>query len=336
AIAEGVAAPSEGRATTANRSRAPKATPECRAPSWPFDSAEAKRRQVETAKRLGRPVELVIELPGDLKLAFVLIPAGEFIMGTVDGPADERPPHRVRIERPFYMSRTEVTNAQFKALADPHHFSGYAQWRSIDQRGQGYPLFEPDQPVVRVSWHQAMAFCRALAERSGRRVTLPTEAQWEWACRAGSDSPLWYGTPDDDFSPFENLAGHEQVRFAFHGKRKWYLRDDRFDDGRLVSAPVGSYRSNPWGLVDMAGNVCEWTRTTYRPYPYDPSDGRNATSLSGDSSVEKVVRGGSWYLPPRFARSAWRWKYPPWRKVFNVGFRVIIELPMDIAVTQQD
>ncbi|NOX54395.1 MAG: formylglycine-generating enzyme family protein, partial [Planctomycetes bacterium] len=314
----------------------PKAARECRTPNWPFDSAEAKRRQRETAKRLGLPVELEIEVSGDLKLAFVFIPPGEFVMGAADGPEDEGPPHRVCIERPFYMSRTEITNSQFSALVDPHHFSGYAQWRSIDQRGQGYPLFEPDQPVVRVSWHEAMAFCRALAERTGRRVTLPTEAQWEWACRAGSDSPLWYGTLDNDFSPFENLAGHEQVRFAFSGKRKWYLRDDRYDDGQLVTAPVGSYRPNPWGLYDMAGNVCEWTRTTYRAYPYDASDGRDDISIPTDSTIEKVVRGGSWYLPPSFARSAWRWKYPLWRKVFNVGFRIIIELPTDSTVTQQD
>ncbi len=177
---------------------------------------------------------------------------------------------------------------------------------------------------------------------------LPTEAQWEWACRAGSDTPLWYGTLDDDFSPFENLAGHEQVRFAFSGKRKWYLRDDHFDDGYLVTAPVGSYRPNPWGLYDIAGNVCEWTRSSYRPYPYDSDDGRNEipiragsstekradAGIEPDANVEKVVRGGSWYLPPRFARSAWRWKYPAWRKVFNVGFRVIIEIPAEPAAAE--
>jgi formylglycine-generating enzyme required for sulfatase activity len=286
--------------------------------TWPFDAAEARRRQEQG----GLPETLTLEVAEGLPMTLVLVPPGEFVMGDPDGPRDERPASHVRIERAFYMGRCEVTNAQFAALGDPLHSSDVVSWRSIDWRGEGYSLMGPGQPVVRVSWHQAMDFCRALAAKTGRRVTLPTEAQWEWACRAGSDSPLWYGGLDDDFSASENLAGREQRRFAFGGKRKWYLRDDRFDDRALVTANVGSYRPNPWGLCDMAGNACEWTRTAYRPYPYRPSDGRDELSPSG----EKVVRGGSWYDKPNRARSAFRWKYPAWRKIHNVGFRVAIEL----------
>ncbi|NQT54512.1 SUMF1/EgtB/PvdO family nonheme iron enzyme [bacterium] len=290
--------------------------PSC--PGWPFDAAVARRRQ----KEAGLPETLTLKVADGLPMGFVLIPPGEFVMGDPAGPPDERLSARVAIRRPFYLGRCEVTNAQFAALGEPAHRSGVVGWRSIDWRGEGHPLSAPDQPAVRVSWRQAMAFCEALSAKTRKRVALPTEAQWEWACRAGSMAPLWYGGLDDDFSSFENLAGREQRRFAFSGKRKWYLRDDRFDDGAMVTAAVGSFRANPWGLHDMAGNACEWTRTAYRPYPYDPGDGRDQPSPGG----EKVVRGGSWFDKPNRARSAFRWKYPAWRKVHNVGFRVIVVL----------
>jgi len=284
---------------------------------FPFDVIEPNRRQ----QSLGSPTEVSLDVANGLTMDFVLIPPGEFVMGDPDGAPDERDAARVRIEKPFYMSRHEVTNALFAALVAPGHFSGHVAWRSIDWRGEGYSLYAPDQPVVRVSWLEAVEFCRRLTEKTGRNATLPTEAQWEWGCRAGSDSPLWYGSLDEDFSVYENLAGREQRGFAFSRKRKWYLRDDRFDDGAMVTAAVGSYKPNPWGLYDMAGNVSEWTRTTYRPYPHDSADGRDEIPSDG----EKVVRGGSWYVRPKHAGSAYRWKYPPWRKVFNVGFRVILK-----------
>ena len=182
----------------------------------------------------------------------------------------------------------------------------------------GVTLDAPDAPAVRVSWYDAVAFCRAVSEATGQAVQLPTEAQWEWACRAGSDAPFWYGGMDDDFSAFENLAGREQRRFAFRGKRKWHLRDDRFDDRQLVTAAVGSFKPNPWGLFDMHGNVCEWTRSVYRSYPCEPGGKRDAP----DSDEERVVRGGSWFDRPADATAARRWKYPPWQKVHTVGFRV--------------
>ena len=109
---------------------------------------------------------------------------------------------------------------------------------------------------------------------------------------------------------------------AFSGKPKWFLRDDRFQDAWPVTAPAGSTRPNPWGLCDMLGNVREWTRSTYRPYPYDP-----ATDVpAADPADEKTVRGGSWSARPSDAGSAWRWKYPAWRKVHDVGFRVAVEV----------
>ena len=254
--------------------------------SWSFSAEEAKRRQTA----VGLPKTLSLDVADGLKIELMLIPPGESPMGDIDSP--------------FYMGRCEVTNAQFAALADREHNSGHVSWFSIDWRGEGYPLFRPDQPVVRVSWHQAREFCGALSAKTGKQVGLPTEAQWEWACRAGSATAMWYGGLDDDFSKSENLAGRELRGLAFRGKRKWYLRDDRFDDGQMVTAKVGSYRPNPWGLHDMHGNVCEWTRSA--------------------QAGEKVTRGGSWYDKPNRATSAFRWRYPAWRKVHNVGFRVIV------------
>lgn len=170
--------------------------------------------------------------------------------------------------------------------------------------------------MVRVSCIEAGAFCQALGKTLGRQVGLPTEAQWEWACRAGSNGPLWYGGCDEDFSTRENLAGREQRELAFQAKPKWFLRDDRFDDRMLVSAPVGSFQPNAWGLHDMSGNVAEWTRSSY-----DAAQG----SDNDRPETEKVVRGGSWRSRPKEATSAHRWKYPAWRKVFDVGFRVVVE-----------
>jgi formylglycine-generating enzyme required for sulfatase activity len=176
-----------------------------------------------------------------------------------------------------------------------------------------------------------MAFCRWLAEKTGEPFTLPTEAEWEYACRAGTSSPFSYGGVDEDFSPYANLAD-VKLRSFFADPYKqselpskitkyddWIPRDTRFDDGGLVTVAVGSYRPNVWQLHDMHGNVAEWTQSTYRPYPYDASDGRENDTPLG----EKVVRGGSWRDRPKHCRSASRRHYPSWQGVYNVGFRVV-------------
>jgi formylglycine-generating enzyme required for sulfatase activity len=170
-----------------------------------------------------------------------------------------------------------------------------------------------------------MSFCRWLSERTGQNVSLPTEAQWEGACRAGTDSPLSYGDLDTDFSEFGNLADFT-IRDLVYDVRDQnppdlVPRDPRYNDKKLVTANVGSYKPNAWDLYDMHGNAWEWTRSTYRPYPYRPDDGRNDII----NTDRKVVRGGSWYDRPKRCRSAFRLSYPAWRKVYNVGFRIVIE-----------
>jgi formylglycine-generating enzyme required for sulfatase activity len=285
-------------------------------PGWPFDEAAAQRLQAES----GEP-SLQVDLPGGSTLEMVLIPAGQFVLGSAVGPSDEYPPTRVQIEKPFYMGRFEITNAQYSAF-DPQHDSAYISMPNKDHGNRGYPVNQPDQPVVRITWQQAMEFCRRLSAETGRRFTLPTEAQWEWACRAGSDRPFWYGDLNTDFSRFANLADLALDKFARGDSPPWQPKDRRFDDRAMVTVPVGRYQPNAWGLCDMHGNVAEWTRTAYRPYPYDAGDGRDAPSAAGD----KVARGGSWYDRPERARSAFRLHYEPWQPVYNVGFRVIAEI----------
>lgn len=194
----------------------PLSLPIAPAQSWAFSADDAKRRQQER----GLPAQMRVKLPGEQEMDFVLVPAGSFVMGENGGSADEGPAGLVRVPQAFYMSRTEVSNAQYAALMGPGHDSGFEDWRSIDWRGEGYPLNQPAQPVVRVSWQEATGFCAALSRVARRAASLPTEAQWEWACRAGTDTALWYGGLDGDFSKLENLAGREQRGFALTGNQR--------------------------------------------------------------------------------------------------------------------
>ena len=164
------------------------------------------------------------------------------------------------------------------------------------------------------------------------QFSLPTEAQWEYACRAGSNSPLWYGDLDTDFSRLANLGDARLSEFALdtyiqvqlvdkpNRYDDWIPKESRFNDGGFVTMPVGSYTPNPWGLCDMHGNVSEWTLSAYCAYPYREDDGRNERTSSG----QRVVRGGSWYDRPVRCRSASRFAYAPFQPVFHVGFRVVM------------
>jgi len=296
-------------------------------PGWPFDAAEAQRRQAA----LGPPARS-IDLGEGLKLELVRVPAGEFVMGSPHGCADEQPIARVRIPQPFWIGRLEVSNEQF-ARFDPTHDSRIesGDFLQFSIRERGYPANDPTQPVCRVTWQQAMAFCRWLSDHTGETFTLPTEAQWEWACRAGTDTPLWYGKLDADFAPHANLADHS-LRFVdtfgwglpSGAVPPWRPAIENVNDKHRVAAPVGTFKPNPWGIHDIAGNVAEWTRSEYRPYPYRPSEDGDITRRAS-RVTPRVVRGGSWYDRPKRARSAFRIAYPPWIRVYDVGFRVIAQ-----------
>ncbi len=291
---------------------------------WPFSEAAARDLQAAAGPQTRRTLDL-----GDgVTMDMVLIPAGEFVLGDADGYPDERPLTKVRIETPFWMSATEVTNAQYVRF-DPQHHNGYIDQHHKDHTLPGYDADRPEQPVMRVSWHEAAAFCDWLGGLADCAATLPTEAQWEWACRAGAGTPLAYGGLDADFAAHANLADAAMALLAVTGVnpqpiknpnpyQDFLPKDARFDDGQKIMCDVAQYAPNAWGLHDMHGNVAEWTRTAYRPYPY-ADDGRDAPGVEG----EKVVRGGSWRDRPKHARAGFRLAYEPWRKVYNVGFRVV-------------
>jgi formylglycine-generating enzyme required for sulfatase activity len=298
------------------------------AKQWPFGVAEAKRRQAAAGPRTQRRVDL----GGGAAIDLLLIPAGEFVMGGSSGQIDERPLSRARIAKPFWMARCEIDNRAFSAF-DPSHDSGFEDKNTYQFGVRGSPANQPDQPVVRVSWEEAMAFCRWLSARTGERFTLPTEAQWEYACRAGSDGPFSFGGFDTDFSPHANLADAKLSEFASDPYTvdvplknptpfdDWIPKDARFNDRALITVAPGRYQPNAWGLHDMHGNASEWTRTTYAAYPYAGDDGRDDARAVG----AKVVRGGSWRDVPARSTSSFRLSYHPWQKVYNVSFRVVSE-----------
>jgi len=237
-------------------------------PDWPFDDAEARRRQGEDHQRT-----ITLGMVGDrpVQLTLVRVPAGEFVMGDAAGSADESPPFRTKIERPFWIAKTIITNEQFN-LFDPAHDSRYLDRGGKDHSNRGTPLNQPGQPVIRVSWERAMAFCRWLSEKTGHRYSLPTEAQWEFACRGGA--------------PADQAGG-----------------------GRM------------WGIDAMPAKVAEWTRSTYRPYPLSPGDGRDDGAPQG----RKVVRGADAIGLPASRRDTYRLSYHWWQGVWNVSFRVVCE-----------
>ena len=299
------------------------------AAAFPFSESDARQRQQSS------PVgtQEVIELGNGVNMALAWIPSGEFVMGSLDGAPDERPRSVVRVSQPFWMSATEVTNGQYE-LFDPQHDTRYIDMHSLDRVVPGHIANHPDQPVARVSWSEAMRFCEWMSEKTGQRVTLPTEAQWEWAARAGTETQFFYGTMETDFGHFANLAdqalrwykmGYDgpsalQRRNPYPPEMNFPLHDERFRDSWFVVDYVGQAEGNAWGLKDTVGNVSEWTRSSYRPYPYVDDDGRNEPA----NSDRKVARGGSWADRPANAGSSVRRAYKPWQKVHDIGFRVIV------------
>ena len=247
------------------------------------------------------------------------------------------PQSSVKIEKSYWIGRFEITNKQFQAFDATHNS------RDEDRHGyqfgrKGYEMNHPDQPAVRVSWQQAMDFCKWLSVKTGHKFTLPTESQWEWACRAGNDTDDWFGKFGSDYSKFANLGditlkeyaactaykNYESVRIIDNAGKydDWVPRDTIFDDRSFISEQVGRFRGSPWELADMHGNVWEWTLSAYKPYPYNDIDGRN--EMTKDNISKRVVRGGSWYDRLFRATSSYRLSYRDYQKVFNVGFRVVM------------
>jgi formylglycine-generating enzyme required for sulfatase activity len=166
-----------------------------------------------------------------------------------------------------------------------------------------------------VSWQRATEFCAWLSAQTGRRFTLPTEAQWEWACRAGSAEPFWFGPLGTDYGKYANLADATLGRHSGgQAPPEWRPADRNVNDGALATAQVGAYQANPWGLYNMHGNAAEWTST------------------AADIAGKRIVRGGSFYDRAYRATASYRLAYPEWAGVHTVGFRVMCEAEPGVAV----
>jgi formylglycine-generating enzyme required for sulfatase activity len=319
-------------------------------PNAPLRGITAQRREQDQGNNLPEPGRLnsseqkplttrTADLGDGVKMEFVLVPAGRLVMKEDKSSNAGQESATVVVRQPLWMSTTEVTNKQY-ACFDPGHDSRLESRHGYQFGRLGYPLNQDQQPVVRVSWNEAVAYSEWLGEKLGVSCSLPTEAQWEYACRAGVTTPFFFGDFGSDFSEWANLGDRNLQQYAactahnnYSSTRiipnpnqydDWVPKDERFDDGAFVAAHVGSYRANPWGLKDMHGNVWEWTRSAEKSAPYLEDDGRN--SLTGHA--RRIVRGGSWYDRPERAVSSYRLSYRPYQRVFNVGFRVVIEADM--------
>jgi formylglycine-generating enzyme required for sulfatase activity len=228
------------------------------------------------------------------------IPGGRFVMGAPagepDSDANERPQHRVSV-LPFFMGRCAVTIAQWTAVMG-------AFPEAMRRLGQQFAASER-QPVVRVSWNDAQAFCTRLSAIAGRPYRLPSEAEWEYACRAGTATPFWCGTMlTPDVANFDAAC-------------------------RSVTVPVGSLgAANAFGLFDMHGNVWEWCRDTWNSdYDGAPADG--TAWNAGVDPRTRVLRGGSWASPAAFCRAAARsFAGEPTVRSSQFGFRVAMSAPV--------
>ncbi len=274
-------------------------------------------------------------------MVLVSIPAGSFVMGSPASEpgrmANEGPAHRTVISRPVYMGAHEVTVGQFRTFVED---SGYVteaerdtrggfgidfatgrvrQDSTCDWRNPKFPGHEQsdDHPVVLVSWNDAEAFCRWLSEREGVTYRLPTEAEWEYACRGGTSTAYWSGDAPATLAGVANVADRSLARVM-------PLEDAPagFDDGHAFTAPVGSFAPNALGLYDMHGNVWEWCADWYDPDFYDRSPIEDpAGPAAGDF---RVIRGGGWLNGPARNRSAQRIYFAPsFRYCLLSGFRVV-------------
>ena len=268
--------------------------------------------------------------------AMVMIPAGTFRMGSrlqpeeiqarygydftleaYTGWKDQLPEHEVNLTREFWIGKFEVTNAQFRLFIRAtdyqteaeiegwgfaHTDEGFAKQEAVNWRTPGWEI-APDHPVVFISWNDANAYIQWLNSTSDNQFGLPTEAQWEYAARAGTDTEFFWGDDPD-------LAGdYANVLDAYF----------EIEDGHRYTAPVGSYTANPWGLHDMTGNVWEWCADGYEPYQSQP-----ATDPSGDAAADRVDRGGGWDSPRYNARFANRGAASAGFRTVNLGFRLLL------------
>jgi sulfatase modifying factor 1 len=298
-----------------------------------------------------------------LGMQFVAVPPGEFFMGAPEtddlAREDERPRHMVRITREFYMAAHEVTVGEFRAFVEATGFETAAE---ADGRGSsGYDpsrrAFEYDSPkyswrftgysqddthpVVNVNWHDAQAFCKWLSEKEGRSYRLPTEAEWELACRAGSSRRFVTGDAVPDLQSTANLCDRAlEEQWDVSTIRKYGLDPARiqflpWDDGHAFTAPVGSHAPNALGLYDMLGNAGEFCSDGYDPEYYASSPDEDPTGPTKETKGH-VVRGGTFLNDAHLVRVSSRVECSDEYRNYVIGFRVVVEKPPDVKQDPHD
>jgi formylglycine-generating enzyme len=267
-------------------------------------------------------------------MEFVWVPGGCYAMGcennSNDCDKDEHPSHEVCVDG-FWMASKEVTVGQFRRFVEATGHRTDAEkngwswvysftarnWENkpgINWRNPGFPQ-DDRHPVVHVSWHDAQAMLRWLGEKSKGQYQLPTEAQWEWACRAGSRSARFWGNQPDDTCRYANVADRSAQ------ERIPAIKAHGCSDGFPFTAPAASFAANGYGLYDMLGNVWEWCQDVYNPSGYSQHQ-KNNPVYSGSGSG-RVFRGASWSSEPKDIRCANRFYSAPEGAYYNLGFRLV-------------
>jgi len=235
------------------------------------------------------PPPFTEKLANGIRLEMVSLPAGKFLMGSSESN-DEKPQHQVKVNS-FAIGKYPVTQAQYQAVmgSNPSRFKN-----------------NPQNPVEQVSWNDAQAFCQKLSQITGKTYRLPTEAEWEYACRAGTTTRYYFGDNDNQL-----------------GDYAWYD-----ENSNSKTHPVGQKKPNGWGLYDMSGNVWEWCEDDWHSsYAGAPDDGTAWIDNDNRSQSPKCLRGGSWYHGPYSCRSASRDWYNPDIHIHVNGFRVACVSP---------
>jgi formylglycine-generating enzyme required for sulfatase activity len=276
-----------------------------------------QKKEIVTKTRQGRAEYFTEDL---IKLDMISIPGGSFQMGASEGEegasSDEYPQHLVTIA-PFFMSKYPITQKQWKAIAQLPKVN-------LDLNPEPSYFKGDNRPVEQVSWNDAIEFCDRLSCKTGKQYRLPSEAEWEYACRAGTTTPFHFGA-----TITTDLANYRGTDWQYEGT----TYPGNYGDApkgiyREQTTEVGSFSANAFGLYDMHGNVWEWCADPWHEnYNGAPIDGRVWQLDSDRDNKLRLLRGGSWYDDPRGCRAAYRLRLECGNRNDFIGFRVVFSVP---------